>query len=117
MDVTATTKYIRLSASKARELARELQGQPVANALATAKVCPRKAGGNFYKTLKSAIANAEHNGKLDPESLRVKSAVVDEGSALRRYWPRARGGASPIRKRMCHITVVLTDGKDEAAAL
>jgi large subunit ribosomal protein L22 len=115
MDVTATTKYVRLSASKARDVASALRGKPVEAALATAQLSARKAGKYFYKTLKSAIANATHNSELNADDLRVKSAVVHEGPALRRFWPRARGSAGPISKRMCHITVVLTDGKSEAA--
>jgi len=42
----------------------------------------------------------------------VRDAVVDEGPRLKRYWPRARGAASPILKRTCHIRIVLTDGKE-----
>ena len=55
------------------------------------------------------MANAENNAKLSAEDLRVKEALVDEGPALKRYWPRARGMVSPIRRRMSHVTIVLTD--------
>lgn len=112
MDVAAVTKYSRLSVSKTRDLARKMQGLPAADALRVVEFSPRKAAALLRKTLRSAIANAENNAKLSAESLRVKEVAVDEGPVLKRYWPRARGGASPILRRTCHIRVVLTDGKD-----
>ena len=112
MQVTATTKFVRLSPTKARDLARRVQGLPVSDAMALTDFSPRKAAEMIGKTLKSAIANAQNNENLSADDLVVKEAVVDDGPTMRRYWPRARGGASPIKKRMCHIRVVLTDGKD-----
>ena len=116
MDVTATTKFIRLSPSKARDLAREIRGLAVADALKITGFSERKAAYYLGKTLKSAIANAENNAKLAVDELRVKEAVVQEGPRLRRYWARARGSVRPIRRRMAHIRVVVTDGNDEEAA-
>lgn len=113
MDVSATTKYVRMSASKARDLARRLRGLAVGEALQVVELSARKGGRNLHKTLKSAIANAENNSDLSVNDLTVKEAVVDEGPVLKRYWPRARGAASPIFKRTCHMRVVLTDGKSE----
>lgn len=112
MEVQAIARYARLSPSKARDLARKMTGLPVSEALQLVAFCERKAAGLLAKTLKSAVANAEHNAELPVESLRVKVAAVDEGPRLKRHWPRARGSASPILKRTCHIRVVLTDGKD-----
>ena len=114
MDVVATTKYVRLSPAKARDLAAIVQGLPVAEALKMTQFSPRKAAFYIGKTLKSAIANAENNAKLAVDELRVKETVINDGPRLRRYWPRARGSASPIMKRTCHIRVVLTDGKEES---
>ena len=116
MDVIATAKFSRLSPSKARDLAARLRGLPVAQALGLVEFSERKAALLIGKVLKSAVANAEHNAKLPTEGLRVKEAIVDEGPRMRRFWARARGSASPIAKRMCHIRVVLTDGKTEAPA-
>ena len=113
MDVEATSKYLRLSPSKARDLVRKVAGQPVGEALQIAKFSPRKAAAMLGKTLKSAIANAENNANLSVDELRVKEAVVMEGPRSRRFWPRARGGVSPVIKRTCHIRIVLTDGKEE----
>jgi len=112
MEVTAVSKYVRLSPTKARDLARRVQGLPVAQALEIVDLSARKAAFFLGKTLKSAVANAENNAELAVDTLHVKEAVVDVGPQLRRYWPRARGMVSPIRKRMCHIRVVLSDGEE-----
>jgi large subunit ribosomal protein L22 len=113
MDVMAITRFSRLSPLKARPLARKLRGLPVSEALQITQFNNRKAAAVLDKTLRSAIANAQHNAELEVESLRVKEAIIDEGPRQRRYWPRARGSASPIKKRTCHVRVVLTDGQPE----
>ena len=109
MDIKATAKYIRLSPSKARDLARQISGLPVGPALSMMGFNKRKAAFHLAKTLKSAIANAENNAKLSVDDLWVKKAVVEEAPRLKRYWPSARGGALPIAKKMCHMKIVLTD--------
>ncbi len=96
---------------KGRPLAREVQGLPVADALKVVEFSPRKAATFLTNTLKSAIANAKNNENLDTDTLKVKLSVFDEGARMRRFWPRARGSASPIKKRLCHCKVVLTDGQ------
>jgi large subunit ribosomal protein L22 len=111
MDVKATARFVRLSPFKARDLIRRLKGQPVAEALKVTEFSSRKAAVLIGKTLKSALANAEKNAKLDVDDLTVKEAVIDEGPRLKRHWQRARGMASPILKRTCHIRIVLTDGQ------
>ena len=116
MDVTAITKFARISPTKVRDLARDMQGLPVGDALQVVALNARKGAFLLTKTLKSAIANAENNADLEVDALRVKEAVVDDGPRLKRHWPRARGMVSPIKKRMCHIKVVLTDGKDDENA-
>ena len=78
-------------------------------ALAIARLTRRKAAFHLWKTLRSAQANAENNHDLDAGSLFVKEAAIQDGPRLRRWWPRARGMASPIRRRLCHIRVVLSD--------
>ena len=113
MDVQATAKFVRVKASKSRDLARRIQGLPVAEALRITDFSERKGARHLGKALKSAIANAENNAKLSVDELKVKRAVIDEGPKFRRYWPRARGGVRPIARRMSHITVVLTDGMEE----
>ena len=109
MEVSATARFVRISPSKARDLARTIQGMPVNEALKITEFNARKAAALLGKTLKSAVANAENNEELDAEQLFVKTARVNEGPRMRRFWPRARGMVSPIQKKMSHITVVLTD--------
>ena len=111
MEVTAITRNVRMSAQKGRPLARKCQGLPVAAALRVVEFSPRKAALVLSKTLKSAIANARNNANLDVDTLKVNLCVFDEGTRMRRFWPRARGSASPIAKRLCHCKVVLTDGQ------
>ena len=100
-----------MSPIKARYLASEIQGLSIAEALRITSFNAMKAATEVGKTLKSAVANAESNEGISADKLFVKDAYVDEGPALKRSRPRARGSASPIRKRTSHITVVLTDRK------
>ena len=111
MEIKAVSKYVRLSPTKARDLTRAIQGKSVADALQVVEVNKRKAAVCIAKTLKSAIANAENNADVSAEKLWVSHAVIENGPTLRRFWPRARGSASPIRKKLSHIRVVLTDEK------
>jgi large subunit ribosomal protein L22 len=109
MQVTSTYRFARISAFKAREVTREIQGRSASDALDVLAFSPKKAALLVRKTLKSAIANAENNADLRVDNLLVKEAVVGEGPTFKRFRPRARGGASPIRKRTSHIRIVLTD--------
>lgn len=109
MEVRSVTRFVRISAFKAREVTREIQGLMASDALDVLRFSPKKAARIITKTLKSAIANAEHNNNLKPASLRVKEAVVGEGPTIKRIMPRARGSSSPIRKRTSHIRIILTD--------
>ena len=110
MDVRAIAKHVRMSPSKARDLVDKVRGLPVADALRVVDFSERKGALHIGKALRSAIANAENNAKLSVGDLHVKHAVIDEGPRLKRFWARARGGASPIRRKTCHISIVLTDG-------
>jgi large subunit ribosomal protein L22 len=112
MEVKAITKYARISAFKAREVTREIQGLKVADALDILKFSPKKAARLISKTLTSAIANAENNNNLRAENLVVKEAVVGEGPTLKRFQPKARGSAGPIRKRTSHIRVILGEREE-----
>lgn len=109
MDVTSTYKFARISARKARDVAREIQGLPVSDALDILNFTPRKAAELFSKTMKTALADAENNFELSVDGLFVKSAVVGEGPTFKRFKARARGSGAPIHKRTSHITVVLSD--------
>lgn len=116
MEVKAIYKYARISPLKAREVTRAITGMDVSQALAVLNYTPKKAALLVGKTLQSAIANATNNNELDEETLFVKSAVATDGPALKRIMPRARGSASPIKKRMSHITVVLSSRAEATAA-
>ena len=113
MQVKAESRFVRLSADKARDIARRMRGLSVAEALKVTDFSERKAAFEIGKTLKTAIANAEENAKLSVDELRVKEVLVDAGPTSRRYWARARGMAGPILRRTCHVRIVLTDGRDE----
>ena len=98
-----------MSAQKMREMVRQVQGMPARQAAAVLSVTPRKSARLVAKTLKSAMANAEHNNKLNPDKLRIKEAVAGAATTLKRFVPKARGSAGPILKRRCHIKIVLSD--------
>ncbi len=105
-----------MSAQKMREVVRQIQGLPAAHAAAVLAVTPRKGARLVVKTLKSAMANAEdlkthktEYNSLKTENLRVKEAVAQTATTIKRFTPKARGSAGPILKRSCHIKIVLTD--------
>ena len=109
MQIKSIHRGARISAFKAREVTREIQGLPVAAALDVLAFTPRKAAVLISKTLKSAVANAENNNNLRVDRLVVKEATVGEGPTFKRFQPKARGSAGPIRKRTSHIRIILTD--------
>jgi len=109
MQVSSTYRYAKISAFKAREVTRAIQGLPVSAALDLVAFSPKKAASFISKTLKSAVANAENNANLRVDGLVVKEATVGEGPTLKRIMARARGSASRILKRTSHIRIVLSD--------
>jgi large subunit ribosomal protein L22 len=109
MQIKSIYRGARISAFKAREVTREIQGLPVAAALDIVLLSAKKAASLVGKTLKSAIANAENNANLRADKLVVQEATVGEGPTLKRFQPKARGSAGPIRKRTSHIRIILTD--------
>lgn len=102
-------KNVPMSAQKMREMVRQIQGLPALQAQAVLKVVPRKSARFVAKTLDSAIANAENNNKVKPETLLVKEAVAGTATSMKRFTPKARGSAGPIIKRRCHIKITLSD--------
>src|SRR3954466_9787936 len=109
MQIKSIYRGARISAFKCREVTREIQGLPVAAALDLLAFTPRKAAVLIAQTLKSAVANAENNNNLRVERLVVQEATVGEGPTFKRFQPKARGSAGPIRKRTSHIRIILTD--------
>jgi large subunit ribosomal protein L22 len=101
----AVARHVRISPMKARRVVDLVRGLPAKEALTVLQFAPQAASEQVYKVLASAVANAENNERLDPDSLLVRTAFVDEGPTLKRFRPRAQGRAYRIRKRTCHITI------------
>jgi large subunit ribosomal protein L22 len=101
----AVARHVRISPMKARRVVDLVRGMPAKEALTVLQFAPQAASEQVYKVLASAMANAENNERLDPDSLLVRAAYVDEGPTLKRFRPRAQGRAYRIRKRTCHITI------------
>jgi len=85
------------------------QGKKATEGVSLLKFIPRKAARLLDKTLKSAMANAENNSNLNADDLTIREAIVEEGPALKRFRPCARGSSHPYKKRMSHLRIVLTD--------
>lgn len=109
--ITASLKTHRQSPRKVRLVASLIKGKTVSRALAELKFLPKRASLPIEKLLNSAVANAQHNFGAEKGDLVVKDIRVDKGIVMRKFMPRARGSASPIKKRTSHIVLVL--GKKE----
>ena len=105
--VRAEAKWVRMSARKARLVLEHIRGRTVPEARTILAFSPRAAAVDIEKVLRSAVANAEANHGLDGDELVVAAAYADEGPTLKRWRARARGRVNRIRKRTCHITVIL----------
>jgi large subunit ribosomal protein L22 len=112
----AQMRFARFSATKARAVLDLIRGLPVGEASEVLQFTERGPSVVIAKVLNSAVANAEHNDELDGDSLYVAACYADEGPTLKRWRPRARGRATRIRKRTCHITIILSPMPDEMAA-
>ena len=104
----ARASYIRSSAYKAREVLDLIRGKSCVDAQDILAFSERDVAQPINKVLDSALANAEHNDGLDIDELYVSACYADEGPTLKRWRPRARGRATRIRKRTCHITVIVS---------
>jgi large subunit ribosomal protein L22 len=111
-EAIATARFIRMSATKARLVVDLIRDRHVDDARRVLQFTPRGASTTVAKVLESAIANAEHNRGLPADELVVARAWVDEGPTLKRFRPRAQGRATRIRKRTCHISVVVGRAED-----
>jgi large subunit ribosomal protein L22 len=103
----ARARYVRVTPMKARRVVDLIRGLPAREALTVLQFAPQAASEPVFKVLASAVANAENNERLDPDTLLVSQAYVDEGPTMKRFRPRAQGRAYRIRKRTSHITVVV----------
>ncbi|MGB8656159.1 MAG: 50S ribosomal protein L22 [Candidatus Zixiibacteriota bacterium] len=116
MEATARAKFVRMSARKVRRVADLIRGKNVEAALNTLTFTPKAAAPVLGKVLKAAAANAlsiEGTARLKAEDLWIKRILVDGGPMMKRLRPTGMGRAYRIRKRTHHITIVVTDGKEE----
>ena len=109
----AQAKYVRASARKARIVLDHIRGRSVPEARTILAFTTRDVAIDIEKVLRSAVANAEANHGLDGDDLVVEAAFADEGPTLKRWKPRARGRVNRIRKRMCHVTIVLVEQPEQ----
>ena len=117
-EVIAKANHVRMSARKVRLVVDVIRGMGVLAALEQLQHMMKAASKPVEKTLRSALANAQHNFQLPEERLIIKRAFVDKGAQLKRWRPRAFGRAAPIRKHSCHITLILGEKevKEEVSA-
>ncbi len=106
----AVLKYVRVSPTKARLVAREVQGMNAEHAIAALEFMPNKAAGIISKVIASAVAN----GDYEPEEVVITSCRVDKAAVMKRWRPRARGTATRILKPTSHIVVEVAEMKAEA---
>ncbi len=110
----ATQRSTRQSPYKMRLVIDEIRGKSVNDALAYLAFSKKHAAKQIEKTLRSAVANAEHaaregrgNANLDVDALYISRAVVNEGPKLKRFTPAAMGRATPMQKRTSHVEIEL----------
>ena len=111
-EITAKTKYNRISPQKVREVAFLVRGKDPLTALGILKNVPQRPAGFIAKAVSSAVANARKEGYL-PENLRMKSLLIEQGPASKRFRPASMGRAVTVLHRTTHIKVVLTDEWDK----
>ncbi|NLC53177.1 MAG: 50S ribosomal protein L22 [Firmicutes bacterium] len=109
MEAKAVARFVRIAPRKVRQVANEIKGKAVDEALQILQFTPRAAAEVLQKVLNSAVANAENNHDLDRSNLVVAKACVDQGPTLKRFRARAQGRAAAIRKRTSHITIIVEE--------
>ena len=109
MQFSAEHRYAKISARKARPVVDLIRGKHVNDAMHILRQTNKRAAYMVDKLLRSAISNADQSLEADMENLRVEDIRVDEGPTRKRYRPRARGRATPERRRTSHISIVLDD--------
>ena len=107
MEDRAQARYVRVAPRKARLVVDQVRGKSYARAAEICRFSDRAVAEVVGKVLDSAVANARNNHQLRPENLYVKAAYVDEGPTMKRLRARAKGQGARIRKRTCHITIIV----------
>ena len=109
MEAKAILRYARIAPRKARRVVDLIKGKRAGDALIFLRFMPYRGAKFVEKLLKSAMANAEQKKATNPERMKIVKAFVDQGPSLKRVEPRAMGKANIIKKRTCHITLVLSE--------
>jgi large subunit ribosomal protein L22 len=109
MEAKAVAWQVRISVDKARQVLKLINGKKASEALVILRFTPNRCARHIEKTLKSALANAEHNLGLDLDKLFVAKATADQGSYMRRFRPVSHGRAHPFRRHTSHITVTVAE--------
>lgn len=109
MESKAILRYARITPRKARRVIDLIRGKSAGDALLFLRFMPYRGARFVEKLLKSAMSNAEQKKAQNPEAMKIVKACVDQGPSMKRIEPRAMGRTNVIRKRTCHITLVLSE--------
>jgi large subunit ribosomal protein L22 len=109
MKITSKLRHLRISPRKVRLIADLIRKKKAEQAQAILDFTIKKGARPLMKLLKTALADAKNNFQLDEKNLYISKITVDGGPILKRWRPRSRGMANPIKKRTSHITLVLEE--------
>lgn len=115
METKAVERYLRMSPRKIRYVVDMIRSKSIEDAIDILSLTPKAAAIVVKKAIQSAVANATENHKMKEEDLFISRILVNEGPTLKRFKPRARGRATRIRKRTAHLSVYVSNGKEEEA--
>jgi len=115
LEAKAVEKYIRMSPRKIRYVVDMIKSKSIEDAVDILSLTPKTAAIVVKKAIQSAVTNATENHKMKEEDLFISRILVNEGPTLKRFKPRARGRATRIRKRTAHLSVFVSNGKEEEA--
>ena len=110
--IKARAKWVKSAPRKIQRIVDVVRGMSAAGALTQLKFMPQKAARILEKVIKSAVANAKHNYKMEESKMIIQEAFVNKGVVMKRFQPRARGRAFPIKKRTSHVTVSLISSEE-----
>jgi large subunit ribosomal protein L22 len=109
MEVKAVARYVRISPTKVRKVAKAVKGKPAEDGLSVLGFMPQRSAKVLGKIIRSAVANADQKPDVEVDNLWIANIVVNQGPSLKRFRPRAMGRATRILKRTSHITVILAE--------
>jgi large subunit ribosomal protein L22 len=115
LETKAVERYLRMSPRKIRYVVDMIKSKSIEDAIDILSLTPKAAAIVVKKAIQSAVANATENHKMKEEDLFISRILVNEGPTLKRFKPRARGRATRIRKRSAHLSVYVSNGKEEEA--